>query len=226
MATTNTLPARQNTKVLTVKKSVKQKAADFNTEIERAWELYREQLQRNFELMQIITEMQKAMSQSAFINLQPTAPPVPEPDPVKKDEREDFPELQSIPMQHFKKVLRIYMLTNVSTIRTDALQSHLELLYALHQIQEAYPEKLYMHMGIPDSTGYRYVRMLQQAGLVKYSRGKLMLAKCGVLMMNAQLNTANDALQLVEQLKKEGSIPEHQRTSALETWFQNNGQKM
>ncbi len=223
MATANTLPARQNNKLQSIKKTAKPQAANFNSEIEHAWQLYREQLQRNFELMQIITEMQKTIGQSTIINLQPA--PVVQNQQVeeKTDEREQLPELKSIPMKQFKKLLQIYELTVVPTKRSDAVQSHLELMYALFQLQEAYPEKLYMQMGIPDSSGYRYVRMLQQANLVKHSRGKLMLTKSGQAMMTAELNTPQDALQLITILKSQGTIYDYQNTFAVENWFAANG---
>ena len=54
MSNTSQLPVRQNNKVQHLRKVSK---SNFESEIDTAWNLYREQLKRNFELMQIISEL-------------------------------------------------------------------------------------------------------------------------------------------------------------------------
>lgn len=230
MSTTSNVPARQQNKLQTVKKTNKASANSFRAEIDHAWHLYREQLQRNFELMQIITEMQKAINTSTLFTIQPALVMQPEQPPVpveeKRDERADLPELKTLSVKHFKRLIQVYQLTDLQTKRVDALQSQLELLYALYQLKESYPEKLYMYMGIPDSSGYRYVRALQHVSLIKYSRGKLVLTKSGELLMTCPLENTEQALELVTKLKEEGAVPNYRDTYELEYWFNTYDQKL
>lgn len=53
-----------------------------------------------------------------------------------------------------------------------------------------------------------------------------MLTKSGVTLMTAELDNANDAVQLVFQLKSQGTINMHTKTDDLEHWFNNFSQKM
>jgi len=228
MPTTN-LPARQNNKLQPAKKESKP-VAKFQEEIDHAWELYRQQLQRNFELMQIITEMQKVIGQqTAFTipKLQPIEAPMPAPvEAVQKKEEPLLEALETLPLQRCKKLYKIYNILDGSVKRQDAAQSHLEMLFALQQLEEVYPERLYMHMAVPDSTGYRYSRGLQAIGLVKYYRGKLMLSKAGVLLMTAPLETGDDCKKLIEDLKEAGIAIHTLDRLSVPRWFDEEGKKL
>jgi len=134
--------------------------------------------------------------------------------------------LETLPLQRCKKLYKIYNILDGSVKRQDAAQSHLEMLFALQQLEEVYPERLYMHMAVPDSTGYRYSRGLQAIGLVKYYRGKLMLSKAGVLLMTAPLETGDDCKKLIEDLKEAGIAIHTLDRLSVPRWFDEEGKKL
>ena len=90
-------------------------------------------------------------------------------------------------MERFNKVERIFKMMSHNIKRRDAIQSLIEMLNAIHQLDEVNPERLYMQLGIPDSSGYRYARNLQKLKLVKCSRGKFSLTKEGLILMSNPL---------------------------------------
>ncbi len=220
------LTIRPDAKDDAANKNKEPKQPAFANEIEQAWQLYREQLQRNFELMKIISDQQQVISRFVTNGIpQPQTPALEAAQPAPPAIPEPIAELKSIPLRHFNQLQQIFKLIDSRTVRNDGVQHLIEMIFAIHQLDEVYPDKLYMHMAIPDSTGYRHSRHLQKLGLIKNRKGKLTLTNLAIVLLQFPLETVEDFKLLIEKIKAEGvSISNYDSTDTC-SWFERQAKK-
>ena len=142
----------------------------FKEKMQQMWDMYEEQLQRNFELMQVINRQQQLLQQVAAPGEILTTSK-PELKKLKQLSSEEEAELHFEPM-HFKKMneLSTYFRKIHATVRADAANSIVNFLYVLDKLGcSAYAEKIFSAADISDPTGFRYISTLRQLGFIAYN---------------------------------------------------------
>lgn len=197
--------------------------SSFGKEINQAWDLYREQLQRNFELMRVISEQQRIIEKFVSEN---TALPegsqknaaleVQQAIPIIQNNEE---EIKYIPYDRIQKLHDAYCTVYQSGLsRNDALANHLNMIYILYQLKEATPEKWFMQICVPQSTAYRYATYMRKNHIIKSVRGKYMLTSIGLMLMEEKADTPAEQADLCKKLKKEReefTMRQHTRQETL-----------
>lgn len=228
MENTSQLQSAQSNKTQT---SQIESNGNFQNEIDTAWQFYHEQVKRNFGLMKIINELQQVIEQAAGMsipNMQSTmAPPnLQSLTQAASTPEQQFREIQSLPLHRYKKIEQIFSLFNHGIKRKDALQHIIEMLNAIHQIGEVSPERLYMQLAIPDSSGYRYLRALQNTRLIKITHGKIALRNSGLALMNNPLENQEQILELTDLLKSENLIIDNGQLISVHSWINRLNEEM
>ena len=142
--------------------------ADYQANMQQLWLMYQEQLQRNFDLMQIINRQQLLHQQTPVI-VQPAellfAPA--EPQVEKKPAK---PESDIAPL-NFKRLNTLAH--NLQTLgivtRIDAANSLVNFIYMLQCMGgSAVTETLFQNCAISSATGYRYTALLSKCRFIEY----------------------------------------------------------
>ncbi|MEP7167829.1 MAG: hypothetical protein ABI855_00505 [Bacteroidota bacterium] len=80
------------------------------------------------------------------------------------------------------------------------------MLYLLHQLEEATPERWFMQTCVPESTAYRYATYMRNNHLIKSVRGKYMLTSLGRMLMEGKADTPEEQEELKKKLRTEGHL--------------------
>jgi len=159
--------------------------------------------------MRVISEQQRIIEK--FVSENPGLPALNEKKEITaiplSSPLHNEPEIKYISYDRIQKLHDPYCTVYKGGLsRNDALANHLNMIYILHQLQEATPEKWFMQTCVPQSTAYRYATSMRQSHIIKSVRGKYLLTSIGRMLMEEKADTPAEQDELYKKLKKESDL--------------------
>lgn len=168
---------------------------DIEHTLDKLWNMFQTQVNRNAELMLIIQQQQEAQK----VNLSPVTT---ESTPATKQLTDIT--TSSMPELGFEKLKRIESLLNKIgiSVRIDAMHSLINVLHYLHQFGgESYPEQLVCLSGVSSASFYRYLTRIRECHIVKMVRGKVVMTELGRKIFNEELTGVIELMKAQDKVR-------------------------